>query len=109
MSHIQHHRGSGGTIHLAGGGAKEEGIPFFSQPELLEHCRRLAERRILFSVGGHSPGAADEMMMWHNDGSLQIPFLQIAWSRPEQWVIHEIIPGARPPWQSADLSEILSP
>lgn len=107
VSQIQH-RPDGGVIHVEGGDTRKEAIQFSSRSDLLERCRSLAERRVAFSVGGHAPGPADEMMIWHDDGSLRIPFLQIAWTQTEQWVIHEIIPGGRPPWHCVELSEILA-
>jgi hypothetical protein len=108
VSQIRYRRGEGGTLHLEGGYARDESIDFSSRPDLLEQCRILAERHILFSLGGHVPGPADEMMMWHDDGSLSVSFLQISWTGPQQWVIREIIPGAKPPWRSVELSDILS-
>ncbi|HEY7369860.1 MAG TPA: hypothetical protein VIA29_08220, partial [Thermoanaerobaculia bacterium] len=70
------------------------GISYRSETELLEICDGLARRRVAFSVGGIlSPSPADLMSDWQEKGRIAISFLRIAWRRPEEWELHEIVPG----------------
>ena len=108
VSHFVRQPDGSGAIHLAGGELNEEAISFSSHPDLLKKCRKLLERRILFSVGGHVQGAADEMTTWQINGSLADSFLQISWKRPGEWIIHEIVPGAIPPWEFVQLAALVA-
>ena len=100
---IDHARFGAGVICLTGG-AEGDSLQRFSSPqELMSRVRLLAQQRVPFNVG--------ETVVW--DGvpePLRFSFLLIAFTnRGQDWSIHEITPGAEPPWERVGLSEILGP
>jgi|SRR5688500_12667082 len=98
---IDHARGGGGVIRLTGGTQGEVLQPFASPEDLMNQLRALAQQRVPFGVG--------EMIVWHGvPDSLRFPFLLIGFTnKGQKWSVHEINPGAQPPWEIAELTQIL--
>lgn len=79
-----------------------------TEAELREKCAELAARRVLFAIGGREgPGPEDLMVDWQNAGIIKTSFLQISWGRPNEWQIHEIVPGAQQ-WDIRSVDELLA-
>lgn len=108
VSHIEYDRDSSGKIRLAGDSLGEKHIPFQSKLDLIAKCVQLSNDHVLFSVGDHSLGPAEELATWQSDGTFPYSYLRIAWSGHEAWVVHEIVPGASMEWDIVPLSDILS-
>src|SRR5688572_19564804 len=93
-----------GTLVVEG---LNEVFPYASNVDFIRQLRALTDRGVSFSVGGHIPGAADELAHLQVTGAYPFPFFQISWSCPSIWSIHEMIPGAKPPWELVDVSELI--
>jgi len=95
-------------IRLAG-----EGVPpglrivCATEDELRESCRRLAEQRYLFSIGARAGcGPGEIMSEWQAGGLPPLSFLQVSWTGPGEWQVHEIVPGVQQ-WDIRPLRDIL--
>ena len=99
-------RSRGGYIRLAGATIGQTEVTCSSKEELCAQCRRLAEERYPFSIGGHGQiGPAEIMSTWQEEGLMPISFLQISWMAPGKWQLHEILPGVQQ-WDLLPPSEL---
>lgn len=101
-------RPPGGVIRLAGEGlAAESSITCASDDELRARCREFATQRYLFSIGGRAGwGPADIMGKWQEDGHMPLSFLQVSWTGPGEWQVHEMMPGVQQ-WDIRPLGDML--
>jgi hypothetical protein len=96
---IEYLPGRGGTVRFAGGTTERQAIRTSSRQDLPQQVRLLAAERVLFGVG--------EQVVWNGTQDARFPFLLITFTGGGKWQIHEIIPGASPPWERVELSELL--
>ena len=97
-------RPPGGTVRLADADTE---ISCSTDDDLRAECRRLAEKRYLFPIGGRSwPGPAEVMSTWQEAGLMPISFLQVSWTGPNEWQVHEMYPGVQE-WEIQPLTGML--
>ncbi len=68
----------------------ERRIPFQTKDELYSLLQRLIAQAVPLSIGGHTPGAADEIAMLIDTGVLSGTYVEISWSGPGRWTVREI-------------------
>lgn len=101
------HNAKSGTICITTRGQADEIIHFSSRADLLAQCQHIASQHVPFSIGGYhgSWGPADELVNLQQEWNVVIPYFDIKWKNPEEWTIHEKIPGATE-WEIVKLSDI---
>lgn len=99
----------GGAIRLAGKGvSSKQSIMCANDDELRARCRELATKRYLFSIGGRAGcGPATIMGKWREDGLMPLSFLQVSWTGPGEWQVHEMMPGIQQ-WEIRPLGDMLN-
>jgi hypothetical protein len=101
-------RPPGGTVEVTGvPSVQSEIITCTTDPELQLCCRSLAEKRYLFVSDVRSwPSPADVMITWQEKGLMPISFLQVTWTGPAEWQVHEMYPGIQE-WDIQPLTGML--
>ena len=46
------------------------------------------------------------MGKWQEDGLMPLSFLQVSWTRPGEWQVHEMMPGIQQ-WDLRPLGDVL--
>ena len=82
-------------------------VAFGNEAEMLAALQRVIERRIPLSVGGHAMGPADEAGFLFDAGKLRGPYLQISWTKPGSWTVHEI-DGHATEWDQVEAAELVA-
>lgn len=84
-------------------------IAFASHAEQVRMLERLITERVPFAVGGMCPGPADEVDMLIATAELAGPYIELAWTAPQQWVVRETSSVASEWLQVAEASMIANP
>jgi hypothetical protein len=72
------------------------GLEITGPAEVLTHALQwLAERRVAFAYDYKQWADPQSLMtQWQGEGTISTSFLKIAWLGREEWVLHEMVPGA---------------